>query len=139
MVQLDQHSSDPAYRCGRLLCVLEEAYRLAMPGAKTTIVDRFYSIASSAPASVFSRLLSGARSHMSKLQRDRPGAHYAIQQRVEEILAGLSTFPKMLTIEQQALFSLGYYHQRAHDRAQAREAFERRRRNQENQEQNITT
>ena len=32
----------------------------------------------------------------------------------------------MLTLEEQGLFALGYYHQRAWDRAQAREARARR-------------
>jgi CRISPR-associated protein Csd1 len=37
----------------------------------------------------------------------------------EEIQSGLTTFPKTLTIEQQGLFALGYFHQRAADRAGA--------------------
>ncbi len=126
MTQLSPENASPAYLCGRLLCVLEQAQRLAVPGIKATIVDRFYGTASSAPASVFSRLLRGAQPHMAKIQRDRPSAYHAIQRRLEEILAGLKSFPSTLTLEQQGLFALGYYHQRAHDRAQAREAAERR-------------
>ena len=138
MVQLDIDNTDPAYRCGRLLYVLEQAQRLAVPRVKATIVDRFYGTASSAPASVFSRLLRGAQPHLAKLQRDRPGAHHAIQQRLEDILAGLATFPKTLTLQQQGLFALGYYHQRAHDRTQAREAAERRKAGQQPLEEQAT-
>ncbi len=127
MVQLDPGNPSPAYRCGRLLAVLEEVQRLAIPGANTTIVDRFFGTASSAPASVFGRLLRGAQPHLAKLGRDRPGAHVALQRRLEDIQAGLSGFPRILTLEDQGVFALGYYHQRAFDRAQAREASERRR------------
>jgi CRISPR-associated protein Csd1 len=127
MVQLDPKHPSPAYHCGRLLAVLEQAQRLAVPGINATIVDRFYGTASSAPASVFSRLMRGVQPHLSKLQRDRRGAYFALQQRLEEILGGVSQFPRTLTLEGQGLFTLGYYHQRAYDRAQAREAAERRR------------
>lgn len=34
-------------------------------------------------------------------------------------MAGLPAFPRVLTLEEQALFSLGYFHQRAADRAAA--------------------
>jgi len=127
MVQLEQDNMDPAYRCGRLLAVLESVQKLALGNPSARIVDRFFGTASSAPASVFGRLLRGAQAHLGKLERDRPGAHAALQRRLEEILAGLQGFPRTLTLEQQGLFSLGYYHQRAFDRSQAREAAERRR------------
>ncbi len=126
MVQLDPENPNAAYRCGRLFAVLEEVQRLAVPSAKATIVDRFFGTASSAPASVFGRLLRGAQPHLAKLERDRPNAYHALQRRLEDIQAGLSGFPRTLTLEEQGLFALGYYHQRAYDRAQAREASERR-------------
>jgi CRISPR-associated protein Csd1 len=126
MTEIDLENSNPGYRCGRLLAVLEEAQLAAMPGAKATIVDRFYGTASSAPASVFGRLMRGVQPHLGKLQRDRPGVYRAIQTRLEDVQAGLAGFPRILTLEEQGLFALGYYHQRAHDRAQMKEAIERR-------------
>ena len=121
MVQLDPANSAPAYLCGRLLAVLEQAQRLAVPNLNTTIVARFYGTASTAPATVFSHLMRGAQAHLSKLERDQPGTHSALQRRIEEILAGLPAFPRVLTLQEQGLFALGYYHQRAADRAAARE------------------
>lgn len=127
MVQLDDSSTESAYLCGRLLAVIEEAQRLAVPGIKATVVDRFYGTASSAPASVFGRLLRGVQPHLAKLRRDRPGAYAALQRRLEEVQAGLQSFPRVLTLEEQGLFALGYYHQRAADRAAARAAAEAKR------------
>ncbi len=129
MVQLDPNHPSAAYHCGRLLAVLEQAQRAAIRNINSTIVDRFYGTASSAPASVFSRLVRGAQPHLSKLKRDRPGVSYALQSRLDEIMGNIpgSGFPRTLTLEEQGIFSLGYYHQRAHDRAQAKEAAERRR------------
>lgn len=123
MVQLQPDHPEPGYHCGRLLAVLEQIQRMAIGGnISSTIVDRFYGTASTAPASVFGRLLRGAQPHLSKLQRDRPGAAYRLQERLEEIMATLPAFPHTLDLKQQGLFALGYYHQRAHDRAQARAA-----------------
>ncbi|MCD6599929.1 MAG: type I-C CRISPR-associated protein Cas8c/Csd1 [Dehalococcoidia bacterium] len=117
-INLDNH--EPAYLCGRLLAVLEAIQREALPGINTTVVDRFYGTASTAPAGAFSQLMKMAQSHLAKLRRDKPGAHIALQQKLEEIQSKLSDFPRTLTLEQQGLFSLGYYHQRAADHAAAR-------------------
>ncbi len=121
MVSLDSENPNAAYRCGRLLAVLEQAQRLAV-NPRATIVARFFGTASSAPLSVFPRLLRGAQAHLAKLERDRRGVYLALQRRMEEIIGGIRGFPATLTLEEQGLFSLGYYHQRAHDRAQAKEA-----------------
>ena len=126
IVSLNEDHPSPAYHCGRLLAELEAAQRGAVPGANATIMDRFYGTASTAPASVLPRLLKGAQPHLSKLERDRPGAYHALTRRIEEICARILAFPKTLTLEGQGLFSLGYYHQRAHDRAAASEARARR-------------
>lgn len=124
MSQLDLNSPDPAYRYGRLLAVLAEVQRNAI--GKAAIVDRFYGTASSAPAAVFSRLLRGAQPHLSKLERDRPGVAYALERRIEEVMSGIEGFLPTLTLEQQGRFALGFYHQRAHDRAQSQAAAERK-------------
>ena len=119
MVQLDTDNQDPAYACGRLLAVLERIQQAAIPGAGTTITDRFYGTFSSAPASVAGVLLRKCQAHLSKLRKERPGAERALQGKLEEIQLRLTTFPRTLTLEQQGLFGLGYYHQRAQDRADA--------------------
>lgn len=119
MVKLDPENRNPAYLCGRLLAVLEAVQRAAIPGANTTITDRFFGTASSAPASVFGRLIRGSQPHLGKLRKERRGTYEALERRLEEVQAGLPAFPKTLTLEEQGLFGLGYYHQRAADRAAA--------------------
>lgn len=122
MVELQTEHPEPAYHCGRLLAVLENVQREAAKPRKlnTTIVDRFYGAASTAPASVFGQLVKGAQFHLSKLRRNRPDVEYVLQQRLEDVMAALSAYPHTLDLKQQGFFALGYYHQRAHDRAQAR-------------------
>ena len=102
-----------AYHCGRLFAELEEIQKAAIPGINAGISDKFFGAASTAPASVFGQLLGGAQDHLGKLRRTREGAYYGAEKRLEEILAELTDFPKTLSLHDQALFSLGYYHHRA--------------------------
>ncbi len=120
MIELDPENRSPAYLCGRLLAVLEATQRAALGrGIKSTITDRFFGTASSAPASVFGTLLRGGQAHLTKLRKERPAVHGAFQRRLEEVQAGLAGFPKTLTLVDQGLFGLGYYHEKAADRARA--------------------
>jgi CRISPR-associated protein Csd1 len=119
METLSSTNHDPAYLCGRLFALLEAVQRAAIPGSNTTITDRFFGTASAAPASVFGRLLRGAQAHLNKLRKEKPGTYEALQRRLEDVQVGLTTFPRTLTLGEQGLFSLGYYHQRAADRAAA--------------------
>lgn len=118
MVALESGHPSTAYHCGRLLAVLEAVQRAALPGVNATIVDRYYGAASSTPATVFGALIRGAQPHLAKLQRDRPGAHVNLQRKLEDVCAEIEDWPPTLALKDQALFSLGYYHQRAHDRAE---------------------
>nr|WP_281376926.1 type I-C CRISPR-associated protein Cas8c/Csd1 [Deinobacterium chartae] len=106
-----------AYQCGRLLAVLENVQRAALGSVNASIVDRYYGRASSAPASVFGPLLDRAQDHLGKLRRTRGGTYHALDARLTDILATLPSFPKALTVPEQGLFALGYYHQRAAQRA----------------------
>ncbi len=119
MVALDTEHPSPAYHCGRLLAVIERIQRTARPRIKATIVDRFYGAASSTPATVFGNLLRGAQPHLSTLKRDNPGAQVRLQQELEEVCGQIGNLPATLTLKEQALFSLGYYHQRADNAARA--------------------
>ena len=126
MSTLEPDNTEPAYLCGRLLAVLEALQRRAIPGATATITDRFFGTASSAPASVFGRLVRGAQAHLGKLRKESPGTYGAYQEKLEGIHCRLSTYPPLLRLQDQGKFCLGYYHQRAADRAEARAAREAR-------------
>ncbi|MBE3585478.1 MAG: type I-C CRISPR-associated protein Cas8c/Csd1 [Thermoanaerobacter sp.] len=115
MEELDFRRSSPPYLCGRLLAVLEEAQqRAANFKLNTTLVDRFYGAASTAPASVFGNLLRlSTIAHLPEVGRE-------VNLLVEEILSRLDKaggFPRTLNLPQQAEFALGFYHQRAYFRA----------------------
>jgi len=113
MEELNTSVESPAYHCGRLLSVLEEIQEAAIPGVKSTIVDRFFGTASTAPASVFGRLVKGSQSHLGKLRKEKPGYHVNLQRKLADVMGAIHEFPRTLSLEDQGLFALGYYHQRA--------------------------
>ena len=119
MTQLDANNQNPAYLCGRLMGVLEGLQRAALGDVGANVTSRFFGTASAAPASVFGNLLRSAQHHLDKLRKEKPGTDQALGRRLEEVMSGLPAFPRALTLEQQGLFSLGYFHQRAADRAAA--------------------
>ena len=109
------------YHCGRLLAQLENVQKAALGDINTTLIDRYYGAASATPGKVFGELVKDAQAHLRKLRTTRPGICEALQQQLEKIMVQLpaSDFPNTLTMQQQSIFALGYYHQRAHNRATA--------------------
>ena len=111
---LDTARPEPAYHLGRLLAVLDDIQSSVMK-ANTTLVDRFYGSMSTTPYAVVGRLIQGSQAHLQKLRKDNEGAYFAKQRELEDVMGRLADIPaKPLTTPQQALFALGYYHQRAH-------------------------
>jgi CRISPR-associated protein Csd1 len=104
---LNPEETNIAYRLGRLFAVLEKAQRDAVPHGKTTIKDRFYGVASATPRAVFPQLLRTAQYHIEKAEYGLRADRF-----IEEILQGIQSFPAHLSLNDQGLFALGYYHQR---------------------------
>lgn len=115
-----------AYHCGRLLAEVEAVQRAALGQVNASVTDRYYGSASSTPASAFPSLMRGVRANLGNLRRKAPGTHATLDARIMEIASHLPDFPKVLTMRSQGLFALGYYHQRAKDRADAQAAREAR-------------
>lgn len=127
---LDSDYTDPGYVCGRLLAILERIQYAAQGNINTTLVDRYYGAASTRPSIVLGGLIKQAnRAHLSKVRRrDGVTRFMGLQNALAEALALLPpvNLPKVLNLEEQALFALGYYHQRAADRQAASDAREAR-------------
>lgn len=112
--ELDTSYPAVAYQLGRLLAVLDDIQGSVMK-ANATLVDRFYGSMSTTPKAVWGRLVQGSQPHLAKLRKERPGAYIAKQGLLEEVNSRIrpDEIPAVLSLEEQALFSLGYYHQRA--------------------------
>ena len=92
--------------------MLEKVQREAIPGLNATIKDRYFTSACATPASVFPVLLRLSQHHISKAEYG-----YVSERRIEEILDNLeieeNPIPSHLDLDEQGVFILGYYHQRA--------------------------
>lgn len=108
-MSLDPNNTNVAYRTGRLFAVLEKIQEEANPGINATIRDRYYGAASSSPITVFPRLLSLKNSHLKKLN---DGRKIYFEKLIGEIISEISSFPTNLSLNEQANFAIGYYHQR---------------------------
>lgn len=108
---LNENSTSPAYLLGRLFAVLEKTQLDANPGINTTIKDRYFSSACATPSSVFPVLLKLAQAHISKAEYG-----YANDNRIARIMEQLEmndgAYPAHLSLDEQGVFILGYYHQR---------------------------
>jgi len=111
-----------AYFCGRLFAVLESLQKAAIGSINASLADRYYGAASSTPNVALTPLMKLRQAHLAKLRKTKPGVCTAIEDRLMEIFSNLppSELPKTLNLQQQGLFGLGYYHQRASDRAAAK-------------------
>ena len=105
---LDKENKNSAYLCGRLFAVLEKLQQRAS-GDKlnTTIRDTYFASASSKPAIIFPKIINLAQNHIKKL--DNPKFYNDL---IREIINDIDNeFPKILTLEEQGRFIIGYYQQ----------------------------
>lgn len=106
---LDPNSIDPAYCCGRAFALLEIIQRdSAGVDINKTIKDSYFSSASTTPSLVFSRLCRLSQHHLAKLET---GQRIYRERQLGEVLNKLATFPRLLSLEDQGKFVLGYFHQ----------------------------
>lgn len=124
---LDSTCAIPAYVCGRLMAEFENLQRSSSETeVNSSILDRYFALASTYPAVAFPKIESLAQKHLRKLRRDKPGAAYAIDGRLQELHNLLQpsengAYPGKLGLDGQGLFALGYYHQKARSRTQAQD------------------
>ncbi len=112
-MSLDKSNTDVGYRLGRLFALLEGLQQAVAPSLNATIRDRFYASASVTPAAVFGNLMRLSNHHLAKLGADKKGLQVWFEQQIAEIMSGIASFPPHLALEQQGMFAIGYYHQRA--------------------------
>ena len=115
---LDKSNSNPAYLAGRLFALLERIQEKAIPGVKANITDRYFRTASSTPGIIFGRLLQLSAFHLSKIKKEHGGLGFYFDRQIQEVLellpGGQATFDKFFTPDQQSIFAVGYYHQKAY-------------------------
>lgn len=110
---LDGENKDVGYLLGRLFAILERIQVQSVGGEgklNSTIRDRFYGAFSTSPITVMPMLLKLKNHHIAKLESGKS----FFENLISEVMDGLAPnqIPAHLTLEEQALFAIGYYHQR---------------------------
>lgn len=113
---LKEDSKNVAYTLGREFAVLEAVQEEANPGINATIKDRYFNSACATPASIFPILFKLKNSHIRKLKNKGKEIYYEkmlgdLQDNIAVGEEGQPALPKRLSLEDQGMFILGYYHQ----------------------------
>ena len=112
---LDITNDEVGYVLGRLFALLEKIQEESARPNKlnSTIRERYYSSLSSSPPVVLPLLMRLKNHHLAKLNG---GLKNWYENKLAEVVKLLEAknIPSHLTLEQQALFAVGYYHQKIH-------------------------
>lgn len=101
----------PAYHCGRLLAVFANLQRAALGDVGAGVVQRYYAAASQTPGLILGRLVANSRNHLGKLDAKLA---WWFENQLAEVMGRLGDgAPRILDLEGQGLFALGYYQQLA--------------------------
>ena len=115
-IELNENNTNIAYVLGREFAVLEEIQEKANPGINATIKDRYFNSACTTPALVFPILFRLKNSHIKKMPNKGMEIYYErilgeLQNKIVPADGQTTAYPKRMTLEEQGMFILGYYHQ----------------------------
>ena len=113
-VALNENCEDTAYVLGRIFSVWEQIQKAVNPELNSTIKDRYFNAACATPTAVFSKLQILANHHLRNLRTQKPGLAITFDKKLTEIMSKLhggEGLPKTLSLDEQGMFILGYYHQ----------------------------
>ena len=117
-VALNENCRDRAYILGREFAVLEKIQGAANSTVNATIRDRYFNSACGTPVMVFPLLFRLKESHLRKIRNENPGLAVFCEriltelQGMLEVSESVGAFPSRLSLNEQGMFILGYYHQR---------------------------
>jgi CRISPR-associated protein Csd1 len=111
-MSLNETSTIPAYVLGRLFAELEKVQQEAVGNINASIKDRYFTSACASPSTVFPVLLRLSQHHISKAKYGHVSDNH-IRDLLNMLDVENNPFPARLSLDEQGIFVLGYYHQRA--------------------------
>lgn len=114
MASHDETNQNIAYTCGCIFAVLESIQYHALGGnLNAGIRERFFSFASTTPSTAFGRLMKLSQHHLSKIKSENFGLFVNLDKKLQELMCKVegTRFPPVFSLEDQASFAIGYYHQ----------------------------
>ena len=116
-MSLNKNSRNIAYILGREFAVLEAIQKEANPGINSTIKDKYFNSACATPAAIFPVLFKLKNSHIKKISNHKKVGDFEnllkeLQDIIEITNEQEDSCPRRLSLEEQGMFILGYYHQK---------------------------
>ena len=112
---LNEDHPSKAYQCGRLMAVLANLQYAALGDVGAGVVQRYYAAASATPALVLGRLTRLSQFHLGKLGKEKKGLAITIDRQIADIWVKIKDdLPRTLSLDDQSLFAMGFYQQKAH-------------------------
>ncbi len=110
--ELNEQLNHPAYLCGRIMALLAQIQYRALGDVGAGVVQRYYSAASATPALVLGRLVRMAQvGHLPKIDG---GLRVWYDKQLGEVWNLFEQAPPAtLSLEDQTLFAMGFYQQKA--------------------------
>jgi len=113
--ELNKEHPSAAYQSGRAMAVLAAIQQQALDSVKAGVIQRYYTSASTMPKLVIGRLIQLTQHHLDKIGKENKGLAIWYENQLSEIMSRIgSHMPSNLTLEEQTLFALGYYQQKAY-------------------------
>lgn len=111
-VELNESCTYVPYLLGRIFEVLEEIQSAANPNINATIKDKYFTSASATPDYVFPTLINLGMKHLKKIDGESHGKYVYLNRKLSGLLGMIhEEYPKKLSLHDQGIFQLGYYHQ----------------------------
>ena len=112
-VELNEDCNYIPYLLGRAFSLMEGIQEIANPDINATIKDKYFTSASATPDIIFPILINLSQKHIKKIKGKNTGLAVVMERSLNGILARItSDYPKHLSLHDQGIFQLGYYHQR---------------------------
>jgi CRISPR-associated protein Csd1 len=112
-VALNDKSDNLPYLLGREFAVLERIQNDANPNINTTIKDKYFNSACATPSTIFPILEKLKESHIRKLEKGHAiNFERLLGEIKDKVEMNDKPIPTRLSLEEQGVFILGYYHQR---------------------------
>lgn len=117
---LNPEHPSTAYHCGRLLAFLAHLQREAIDDVGANVVQRFYTGFSRTPGLLLGRLIANAQNHLASVRKKNSSLALCYEDLIAEVNGRLGDGEdiRILNLEEQSLFALGYYQQLAQLRAE---------------------
>lgn len=133
LVTLDPEHPSQGYQLGRLFATYERAQAACYDNVNAGLVDKYFASAMATPQYVFPSLCANFQNHRRRIEKGNNLAKWltelqrrnkdfttkgyaaSLNRRVADIMARFGgAIPAQLSIDEQGLFAIGYYHQKFH-------------------------